>query len=263
MRFFGVISLEIPEECNDSSYYRAERGCAGDCGGGPRGGAGLGAEPFLSGPAELFGTIERVQGNDLIVRGQRGRWVTVMLDAAHRTYAHGYTVRPGIFVGAYGCATPNGVFHASQIALAADSSLYHQTISGTVQRISGDRLMVREPSRRTAAVWYVPDIDDFHVGQAVTGIGMLGANGEFYPQSINGASTAYSPGDQPVRRTSITLRGVVQRIRPGVLYVWEPAYRTTSTWFVRNSAAFRVGQNVVGTGTENTRGDFFPRTVRI
>lgn len=199
-----------------------------------------------------------------MLQTQNGGTGTVILDDGARVNAHGYSLRPGAFVGAYGCVTPNGIFHASEVTLAGDASLYATSITGTVQRKSSNVLYVYEPARRTTGVWYVPDIDDFNVGQSVTGIGMMGANGEFYPQQINNASTAFVPeGVAPGRRASITLSGIVRRVGNGTISVWEPSRRTTGTWFVRNSGRFRVGQRVVGTGTENRRGDFYPFSVSM
>jgi hypothetical protein len=201
----------------------------------------------------------------MIVRTNNGHSGTIMLDNNASINAHGYAMRPGTFVGAFGCVSPNGVFHASEVTLAANQSLYSQTITGVVQRKSGDTLIVTEPARRTTGVWYVPDIDDFRVGQTVTGIGMMGGNGEFYPQSINGASTAFAPerSEQMPRRASITLTGVVKRVERGAIIVWEPTRRTTGTWFIRDAGRFRVGERVVGTGTENRRGDFYPSTIQF
>ena len=212
----------------------------------------------------FFGTVQSVQGRTLMVQTRSGGTGQIVLDDGARVNAHGFSMRPGTFVGAFGCVTPNGVFHASEVTLAGDAALFSTTISGTVQRKSGNVLYVFEPARRTTGLWFVPDIDDFHVGQAVTGIGMMGANGEFYPQQINNASTAFTPeGVAPSRRTSITLSGVVRRVGSGTISVWEPSRGTTGTWFVRNSLRFRVGQRVIGTGTENRRGDFYPFSVQV
>lgn len=212
----------------------------------------------------FFGTIQQRNGNTLIVRTPSGGSGTVVLQPQTTVNAHGYALRPGTYVGAYGCVTPNGVFHASELTLASDASLYQTQISGVVERIAGNRLWVREPARRTTGIWYVPDIDDFRVGQTVTGTGMMAANGEFYPQRINNASTAYVPEyNESSSRPSITLSGVVRRVMPGALMVWEPSRGTTGRWIVRNAQAFRVGENVVATGTENRRGDFYPYSVHI
>jgi hypothetical protein len=207
----------------------------------------------------FFGTIDRVQGNMITVVPASGHWGTVLIDNNTHLNAHGYALRPGTYIGAFGCVSPNGDFHASEVTLAANAGAYSQTISGVVRRISGDQLYVSEPARHTEGLWIVPDVDDFHVGQTVTGIGMMSASGAFYPQSINGASTAYVPTG--AQHPSITLSGIVRRVQAGALVVWEPARRTTGTWFVRNASAFHVGQNVTGTGTENRRGDFFPYSV--
>ena len=219
---------------------------------------------FCPARESFFGTIQQRNGNSLIVRTPSGGSATIMLESQTRVNSHGYALRPGTFVGAYGCVTPNGIFHASELTLAANASLYQTQISGVIQRVSGDRIWVREPARGTTGIWYVPDVDEFHVGQTVTGIGMIGANGEFYPQRINNASTAYVPEyNESSSRPSITLSGVVRRVMPGALIVWEPSHRTTGTWIVRNAQAFRVGESVVATGTENRRGDFYPYSIHV
>jgi hypothetical protein len=214
----------------------------------------------------FFGTVQSVQGNTLIVQPANGHTGTVMIDNNARVNAHGYAMRPGMFVGAFGCVAPNGVFHASEVTLAASPSLYATTITGTVQRISGDQLFVTEPSRNTTGIWVVPDVDDFHVGMNVTGTGMMGSNGMFFPQTINNITTAFVPETTVTQTRSmhptITLSGVVRRVEPGALIVWEPSRHETGTWIVHNTSSFRVGQNVVATGTENRRGDFYPYSIR-
>jgi hypothetical protein len=210
----------------------------------------------------FFGTLKSVQGNTIVLQTDEGRMGTVSINSGAQFNAHGYALRPGVYVGVFGCATPNGVFHASQVNLAANAARYHQSLSGVIARKASDRLYVAEPVSRMTRLWMVPDADEFRVGQSVTGVGMLGAQGVFYPQRINNASTAFVPERETTAPRSITLAGTIKRIAPGRLYVWEPAYRTTGTWFVKNWREFRVGQRVVGTGTENTKGDFFPFSVR-
>jgi hypothetical protein len=231
----------------------------------------LGAAVLTSAPASaqmrvcpvsesFFGTLKSVQGNTIVLQTDEGRMGTVSINSGAQFNAHGYSLRPGVYVGVFGCATPNGVFHASQVNLAANAARYHQSLSGVIARKASDRLYVSEPVSRMTRLWMVPDADEFRIGESVTGVGMMGAKGVFYPQRINNASTAFVPERERTVR-SITLAGTIQRIEPGKLYVWEPAYRTTGTWMVKNWREFRVGQRVVGTGTENTRGDFFPFSI--
>lgn len=62
---------------------------------------------------------------------------------------------------------------------------------------------------------------------------------------------------------SITLSGVVQRVGTHTLAVWEPARNTSGTWIVGNAGAFRSGERITGTGTEDRFGHFYPRSVSI
>jgi hypothetical protein len=210
----------------------------------------------------FFGTVQRVQGNTITVRANNGHWGTVMLDGGARVNTNGYSLRPGAYVGAYGCVTPNGIFHASQITLARDASYYNRTISGVVQRVESGRLVVNEPMHHTTGYWYVPDTDEFHAGMNVTGSGMLGANGSFYPQTINGRTVAadLDTGAQAQAAGTVTLQGRVQKVMPGKLIVWEPSRHTSGTWIVSNAVAFRVGQTLTATGTVRN-GVFYPNDI--
>jgi hypothetical protein len=205
-----------------------------------------------------FGTIQRVQGNTVTVQANNGHWGTVRINNGAKMNANGYSLRPGAYAGFYGCVTPNGVFHASEVTLARDQSLYNETISGIVRRVESGRILVQEPSRNTTGWWYTPDTDEYHAGQSVTGSGMIAAGGAFYPHTVNGQIVAAdldngSPG-------SVTLSGQVRRIMPGRIIVWEPSQRMTGTWIVNNATSFRVGETVRGTGTERN-GYFYPTSI--
>lgn len=224
------------------------------------------AQTYCPTHENFFGTVQRVNGNMLTVQTPSGHTADVAIESGARINGNGYTVRPGVFVGAFGCVTPNGVFHANEITLSGNQSAYTERISGVVQRIQSGRLYVRETTGRTG-LWYVPDNDDFAVGQSVTGTGMLGANGVFYPQSVNGHVTAY---DTDVTRSygmasrnTITLTGTVQRVGSNTLMVWEPSSRHSGKWVVPNAGRFRVGQRVSATGREDRRGTFYVQQITI
>lgn len=229
------------------------------------GGTMLAAAPLAAQAANCpthesyFGTIQRVQGNTVTVRGNNGRWGTVMIDSGAHMNTDGYALRAGNYVGAYGCVTPNGVFHASEITLARDRSFYNETVSGVVRRVESGRLAVSEPAHHTTGYWYVPDTDEYHVGQMVTGTGMLASNGAFYPQSVNG-NTVAADLDNGSQASAVTMQGRVQRVESGRIIVWEPSRHTSGTWIVTNAAAFRVGETVRATGTEHN-GYFYPTSI--
>jgi len=75
------------------------------------------------------------------------------------------------------------------------------------------------------------------------------------------AAAASSPAI--AQTPAITLSGVVQRVGTHTLDVWEPARHTSGTWVVGNAGAFRSGERVTGTGTEDRFGHFYPRSVSI
>ncbi len=134
-----------------------------------------------------------------------------------------------------------------------------------MRRIERDYLVVAE-TRRGYGTWYVPDTDDFHVGQSVRATGMLAPGGTFYPQTINGRNLAYDTDRDrgPARSVRpITLSGIVRRVGGHTLAVWEPARRTEGTWVVNDAFRFRVGQRVTGTGTEDRAGRFYPSRVSL
>lgn len=208
-----------------------------------------------------FGTIERVQGNTLTVRGNNGHWGTVRIDSGAKMNTNGFNLRPGTYVGLYGCVTPGGVFHASEVTLARDQRLYSETISGVVRRVESGRLLVSEPSHHTTALWYTPDADDYRAGQSVTGTGMIAASGAFYPRTMNNHMvTADLDNGSGAQTATVTLQGQVRKVEPGKIIVWEPANHTTGTWIVTNATAFRVGETVRATGTEHN-GYFYPTSI--
>lgn len=212
----------------------------------------------------FFGTINRVDGNMLNVTTQRGNGATMRIDSGARINTNGYAMRSGTYFGAYGCVTPNGVFHASEVTLSGSQSSYHETLSGVVDRIENGRLLVRQ-NGHGYGTWYVPDAEDFTRGQTVTGVGMISRGGVFYPQTVNGRSVAYDAdnGSAPATSRTITLTGVVQRVRAGSLLVWEPNYNHSGTWIVSDAGRFRVGQRLVATGTEDTSGRFYPTSIQV
>lgn len=215
----------------------------------------------------FFGTVQRVNGNMLTVQTPSGHTADVAVESGAHVNGNGFTMRPGIFVGAFGCVTPNGVFHANEITLADNQSRYSEQVSGVIQRIDSGRLLVRETTGHTG-LWFVPDIDDFHTGQTVTGIGMLGANGAFYPQSVNGHVTAFdattTSSSMTASRNTITLTGTVQTVGTNTLEVWEPSTRHTGKWVVPNAGQrFRSGERVSATGHEDRRGTFYVQQITI
>lgn len=220
--------------------------------------ASASAAPLCPRGESFFGTIQRIQGRELTVRTPSGHSANVIMDSGARINSNGSTLRPGMFVGAYGCVTPNGIFHADQLTLSTHQSNYNERLTGTVRRIeAGNRLLVSQNGRGTGT-WYVPDVDEYHVGQAVSGVGMIGSNGSFYPQSIDGRNTAYdTDATMSASRSTITLSGIVQRVNSNSISVWEPVNRTTGTWIVRGARRFRKGERVTAVGTEDRSGRFY------
>lgn len=207
----------------------------------------------------IFGTVQRTYGRNVVVSTRKGRWATVRIMNGARVLTNGYALHPGSNLAAYGCVTRAGIFDATQVSVNGDAAAYRMSISGTVRSVGPNRLLVAEPAWRTVGYWYVPDAYAFRPGESVYGVGMRAASGVFYPQTVNGMNVAY----QAVGRSagSVTLRGQIRRVLPGRIVVWEPNRRTNGTWYVRNAGAFRVGEYVVGTGTESRYGNFYPWTI--
>lgn len=212
----------------------------------------------------FFGTIQHVSGNMLNVQTASGHGATVRIDSGARVNANGNTMRAGTYMGAYGCVTPNGVFHASEVTLSANAAGYRESLSGVVYRVENGRLLVRE-NGGGSGIWYVPGASGFRAGQSVTGTGMLSHSGAFYPQTVNGRNVAYAPASGPAEGVSrvITLSGVVRSVNSGSLLVWETAQRQSGTWVVRDARRFRVGQRVTGTGREDRAGRFYPTRIAM
>jgi len=227
--------------------------------------ASASATPNCSTPRSFYGTIERVNGNVITVRTPRGTWADVQIENGARVVANGNAMRPGTYLGAYGCVTPAGVFEASDVTLSSNGNPYSRTLTGTVTRVENGYIVVRENGYGYGS-WYVPDSEDFHPGQQVSGTGWESRAGTFYPQTVNGQSVAYD-GDNRDRDRSprtITLTGVVQRVGANTLLVSETTNHTSGTWIVSNAGSrFRIGERVVGTGTEDRFGRFYPSHVTV
>jgi hypothetical protein len=222
------------------------------------------AAPNCPARESFFGTIQRVNGNMLTVRTLTNHWADVAIDNSAQIHTNGNALRPGAYVGAYGCVTRNGVFHASEVTLANNPNGYNERISGVVRRIESGRLIVYETNGATGA-WYVPDTNEFRVGESLSAVGMLAGNGSFYPQSVNGRSVAYDTDvtAPPASRSAVTLSGTVQRVGTNTLLVWEPSSHHSATWIVPNAGRFRTGQRVSATGTEDRRGHFYVQRITI
>ncbi len=62
---------------------------------------------------------------------------------------------------------------------------------------------------------------------------------------------------------TITLSGTVQSIGAHTIAVWENARGETGEWVLSNPGAYHSGEYVVGVGTEDRSGRFYPRRVRV
>lgn len=223
------------------------------------------AAPAAQCPTEesFFGTIQRVNGTTITVKTPNGHYADVRIISGARMNMNGNTLRPGTFAGLYGCVEPGGIFRANEVTLSANDDTYHETLTGTVQRVESGRIIVRETGNRSGT-WLVPDGSMFKVGQSVTAVGFVGANGVFYPQSINNQSISFQPPStgQSTAKT-ITLSGVVQKVGANTLVVWEPSVRHSGMWVVHGAGRFKVGQHLTATGTEDRQGHFYPSQISI
>lgn len=227
-------------------------------------GATASAAPYCPSSESFFGTIERVNGNMLTVRTPSGHWADVRINSSARVNTNGGSIRPGAYLGAYGCVAPGGVFDASEVTLSNSQSGYNERLSGVVRRVEGNGRVIVAENGRGEGTWYVPDTDEFHVGQSVDATGMLGANGAFYPQTINGSSSAYDTDYTSAPRNTITLSGTVRRVNGNSIVVRETSPATTGTWIVPNAAGrFHVGERVSATGTEDRSGRFYVQKITI
>lgn len=214
----------------------------------------------------FFGTVQRMSGDMLTVSTQAGRWANVRIDRNARINKNGSDLDRGAYIGAFGCVTPDGVFHASEITLARNASRYHETLTGIVERVEPGRILVKQYGHGYGT-WYVSDSSRFRAGERLSGVGMIGDNGAFYPQTVNSETTAYDPDDTSppsvANANTITLTGIVRKVNGGSLLVWEPNVNHSGTWIVRDAGKYRVGQHLVATGTEDRSGNFYPSRISI
>jgi hypothetical protein len=212
----------------------------------------------------FFGTIERVNGSMLTLQTPAGRGADVRIENNARVNTNGNSMRPGTFAGVYGCVERSGVFVASEVTLSRTQSSYNESVSGTVQQVQSDRILVEEQMRHTSGWWYVPNASQFTVGETVTGVGFLGTNGAFYPQSVNSHGVAFTPMAVSGSSATITLTGTVRSVNSShTMIVWEAANHTTGTWVIPNAARFHTGERVSARGTEDRHGRFYVQEITI
>lgn len=223
------------------------------------------AAPYCPASESFVGTIQRVNGSMLTVRTPNGHWADVRIESGARMNTNGTALRPGVYVGAYGCVTPNGVFNANEITLSPNQAAYNEQLSGVVQKVQSDRLIVRETNGQYGA-WYVPDTDGFRVGQTISATGMRSPNGSFYPHTINNRYVGYDTDTTTAPAVqAITLTGTVQRIGSNTIVVWEPSAHRSGTWVLNNTSTsrFHVGERVSARGTEDRSGRFYVQQITI
>ena len=129
------------------------------------------------------------------------------------------------------------------------------TLTGTVQRVGTRTLDVWEYGPRESGTWMVGNAGAFRAGQEISGTGTEDRRGHFYPSRVT-VIAMQNPN-------TIVLRGTVQRVGTHTLAVWESGRHETGTWIVPNAGAYRVGERVSASGTEDRYGHFYPNSISI
>ncbi len=137
----------------------------------------------------LFGAVREVHGKTLLVKtiGARG-FETIRTDDATIHY-DGLTLRPGIFVGAYGCFTPDfRRFDASEVTLSTDAAGYPskhhtETLMGVVRSIGTGTILVDTGLPHGHVTIRTSSTDRIKVGDRIQ------ATGSFRPDETFVAST--------------------------------------------------------------------------
>lgn len=154
------------------------------------------------------------------------------------------------FTNFLGAALLAGSLAASASAASAQTAI---TLSGTVQRVGAHLIAVWENRRSTTGEWIVSNPSAFRAGEYVVGTGTEDQAGHFYPRRVHIAGTP----------SAVSLSGVVQRVGPNWIDVWENGHNETGQWIVSNAPGYRVGQTVTGWGTEDRFGNFFPQRISV
>jgi hypothetical protein len=139
---------------------------------------------------QLNGVVQRIESGRLIVResnGSFGTWFvpdTSMFKAGQSVSATGMRSANGSFYP----QTVNGQSVAFDTQLTSAPAMASNTITltGTVQRVGTNTLMVWEPASRHSAKWVVSNAGGrFRVGQRVSATGREDRRGTFYVQQIS------------------------------------------------------------------------------
>lgn len=89
-----------------------------------------------------------------------------------RLHDNGLSVRPGVFVGAYGCYDHHDYFRASELTLSTNANTYNgyrryvTTITGVVTSLQGNRVLV-QTNGRSGKVWVYNNTAPLQVGERV------------------------------------------------------------------------------------------------
>jgi hypothetical protein len=150
--------------------------------GSPSANAAVGLCPATT---SLYGTVQSVRGNDVLVKtGQHGYEHFLVQGADLDT--NGLRLRPGIFIGAFGCSADNfRTFRAVRATLAYSAATYpsrtrhQQVLTGTVVQLQGSRLLVQTGEPYGLVHVYKLDTDDVRAGQRISLTGAFNPDGSF------------------------------------------------------------------------------------
>ena len=130
-----------------------------------------------------FGTINSVHGDDIFIEGSGFYGHEDIIDNHAVINHNGLTLRPGVFVGAFGCFESERMFRASEITLATSESTFPhgarhiEEIEGRVLHVMSGRLQIQ--SGRVHGLVTINTSFVASVGQAVSATGFFNTDGTF------------------------------------------------------------------------------------
>lgn len=144
----------------------------------------------------IYGTIREVHGKTLLVKtlGPHG-FENIVAEDAKINY-NDLTLRPNIFVGAFGCLNPETrKFEASELTLAYDAGTFPtgkrhiETITGVVREIHKGRILVETGVPHGFVNILTSDTDNIKVGDRVQATGWFNPDADFSASRVQDLTT--------------------------------------------------------------------------
>ncbi|MDP9023826.1 MAG: hypothetical protein M3N13_00440, partial [Candidatus Eremiobacteraeota bacterium] len=178
------------------------------------------ADTFCPTRSSVYGTVASVKGDTMTIQTHKEEgFVPVRFRGADINY-RGLALRPGVYVGVFGCMVQRDRYFAGeQLTLATSAETYpgrHDTdagmttIEGRIDAVRGGRVLI-DSNQGHGNVWVQTNRDDLRAGQLVRAHGRFtDDNRSFVADTITIVS-----GDRNDNGGMVTIQGRIDAVRSG------------------------------------------------